>query len=97
MLLTADGRCGNCGGTVTTGGCLNAACMAGPGGYFRNGVKVAPAAGPPPVPMNDADAELAKVVAWLRDPTSFATGPYTGTPDFFADALERHAHRKETR
>jgi hypothetical protein len=41
-------RCSCCGGSLTTGGCINAACMSGPGGYYRDGVKVAPLAGPPP-------------------------------------------------
>ena len=41
-------RCSGCGGSLTTAGCINPACMSGPGGYYRDGVKVAPAAGPPP-------------------------------------------------
>jgi hypothetical protein len=35
-------RFSGCGGSVTTGGCINPSCMQGPGGYYVNGQKVAP-------------------------------------------------------
>lgn len=60
-------RCSGCGGSLTTAGCINPACMSGPGGYYRDGVKVAPAAGPPPPLVLPSPADVRARIAALSD------------------------------
>ena len=60
-------RCSGCGGSLTTAGCNTPACMSGPGGYYRDGVKVAPAAGPPPPLVLPSPADVRARIAALSD------------------------------